>query len=165
MSSPLQLFTDFARELQKPHSFGDLLQLVAERCATLMDTPRATIRLLDPSGTRLLAVVRIEKLRKHGYRIALDDLGAGYAGLNSLALLQPDFVKLDMALIRGIHEKSSSRRLVKHLLEFCNGERIPVIAEGVETQAEHDMVVEIGCPFLQGNFLSPPGPAFPAVRS
>ena len=105
----------------------------------------------------------IAKLRNHGYRVALDDLGAGYAGLNSLALLAPDFVKLDMALIRGIHEKSSSRRLVKHLLEFCNGERIPVIAEGVETQAEHDMVVELGCPYIQGNFLSPPAPAFPTI--
>jgi len=101
------------------------------------------------------------KLRAQGYRIALDDLGAGYAGLNSLALLQPDFVKLDMALIRGIHEKSSSRRLVKHLLEFCAGEAIPVIAEGVETEQEHAIVREIGCPLLQGNYLAPPGPAFP----
>jgi diguanylate cyclase (GGDEF)-like protein len=102
----------------------------------------------------------IAKLRKHGYRIALDDLGAGYAGLNSLALLAPDFVKLDMSLIRGIHEKNSSRRLVKHLLEFCAGEQIPVIAEGVETAEEHDKVREIGCPLLQGNYLAPPGPAF-----
>jgi EAL domain-containing protein (putative c-di-GMP-specific phosphodiesterase class I) len=103
----------------------------------------------------------LTKLRAHGYRIALDDLGAGYAGLNSLALLQPDFVKLDMALIRGIHEKSSSRRLVKHLLEFCAGEAIPVIAEGVETEHEHAIVREIGCPLLQGNYLAAPGPAFP----
>jgi len=103
----------------------------------------------------------IAALREHGYRIALDDLGAGYAGLNSLALLQPDFVKLDMALIRGIHEKSSSRRLVKHLLEFCMGENIPVIAEGVETEAEHDKVRELGCPLLQGNYLARPGMPFP----
>ncbi|MCA9618602.1 MAG: EAL domain-containing protein, partial [Myxococcales bacterium] len=107
----------------------------------------------------------IRKLRAHGYRIALDDLGAGYAGLNSLALLQPDFVKLDMALIRGIHEKSSSRRLVKHLLEFCAGESIPVIAEGVESEQEFRMVREIGCPLVQGNFLAAPGPAFPPIAT
>lgn len=107
----------------------------------------------------------LTKLRAHGYRIALDDLGAGYAGLNSLALLQPDFVKLDMALIRGIHEKSSSRRLVKHLLEFCAGEAIPVIAEGVETEQEHAIVREIGCPLMQGNYLAAPGPAFPKPRT
>jgi diguanylate cyclase (GGDEF)-like protein len=107
----------------------------------------------------------LDKLRAHGYRIALDDLGAGYAGLNSLALLQPDFVKLDMALIRGIHEKSSSRRLVKHLLEFCAGESIPVIAEGVETDQEHAIVRDIGCPLIQGNYLAEPGPAFPDVAT
>ena len=103
----------------------------------------------------------IAKLRARGCRIALDDLGAGYAGLNSLAQLSPDFVKLDMALIRRIHDKSATRRLVKHILEFCSGEQIPVISEGVETQEEHDKVRELGCPLMQGNFLSPPGPRFP----
>jgi len=102
----------------------------------------------------------IKALRERGCRIALDDLGAGYAGLNSLAQLQPDFVKLDMALIRRIHTKSSNRRLVKHILEFCSGEKIPVISEGVETEAEHDMVREIGCPMMQGDYLASPGPAF-----
>lgn len=106
----------------------------------------------------------IAKLRERGCRIALDDLGAGYAGLNSLSQLVPDFVKLDMALVRRIHDKSATRRLVKHILEFCSGEDIPVISEGVETQDEHDKVLEIGCPLMQGNFLSPPGPAFPEVR-
>lgn len=102
----------------------------------------------------------IATLRERGCRIALDDLGAGYAGLNSLAQLAPDFVKLDMALVRRIHTKSSTRRLVKHILEFCSGEDIPVISEGVETSEEHDMVREIGCPLMQGDFLASPGPAF-----
>ncbi|MBI4705908.1 MAG: EAL domain-containing protein, partial [Deltaproteobacteria bacterium] len=105
----------------------------------------------------------IGALREHGCRIALDDLGAGYAGLNSLSQLQPDFVKLDMALVRRIHAKSSTRRLVKHILEFCSGEQIPVIAEGVETAEERAMVNEMGCPLMQGDFLARPGPAFPAV--
>ncbi len=103
----------------------------------------------------------ITALRGHGARIALDDLGAGYAGLNSLAQLQPDFVKLDMALIRRIHTKRATRRLVKHILEFCSGEDIPVISEGVETAEEHDMVRKIGCPLMQGDFLAKPGPPFP----
>jgi diguanylate cyclase (GGDEF)-like protein len=107
----------------------------------------------------------IAQLREHGCRIALDDLGAGYAGLNSLAQLQPDYVKLDMALVRRIHTKSATRRLVKHILEFCMGENIPVISEGVETEEEHDMVREIGCPLMQGDFLAPPGPAFPTLRA
>jgi diguanylate cyclase (GGDEF)-like protein len=102
----------------------------------------------------------IASLRERGCRIALDDLGAGYAGLNSLAQLGPDFVKLDMALVRRIHTKSTTRRLVKHILEFCSGEDIPVISEGVETSEEHDMVREIGCPMMQGEFLASPGPPF-----
>ncbi len=106
----------------------------------------------------------IASLREHGCRIALDDLGAGYAGLNSLAQLQPDFVKLDMALIRRIHTKSSTRRLVKHILEYCSAEHIPVISEGVETAEEHDMVQRIGCPLMQGDFVAAPGPAFPVVK-
>lgn len=105
----------------------------------------------------------IGALRECGCRIALDDLGAGYAGLNSLAQLAPDFVKLDMALIRRIHTKSSTRRLVKHILEFCAGENIPVISEGVETAEEHDMVRDIGCPYMQGDYLAKPGPPFVAL--
>ena len=107
----------------------------------------------------------IDRLRDHGCRIALDDLGSGYAGLNSLAQLQPDFVKLDMALIRRIHVKSSTRRLVKHILEFCRGEEIPVISEGVETAEEFAEVRAIGCPFVQGDYIAAPGPPFPSTRS
>ena len=115
----------------------------------------------DYEGAREL----IAELRSEGFRIALDDLGAGYAGLNSLAQLQPDFVKLDMALIRRIHEKGSTRRLVKHILEYCAAEKIPVISEGVESAEEHDMVQRIGCPYMQGDFIASPGPAFPEVKA
>ncbi|MEM6790460.1 MAG: EAL domain-containing protein [Myxococcota bacterium] len=124
--------------------------------------PRIVFEITETAAIEDYDRVRrvIVALRERGCRIALDDLGAGYAGLNSLAQLQPDFVKLDMALIRRIHTKSSTRRLVKHILEFCSGEAIPVISEGVETEAEHDMVREIGCPLMQGDYLAAPGPAF-----
>jgi len=105
----------------------------------------------------------IARLRQRGCRIALDDLGSGYAGLNALAQLQPDFVKLDMALVRRIDTKSATRRLVKHILEYCAGEGIPVISEGVETAEEHDMVRHIGSPLLQGDFIASPAPPFVEV--
>jgi diguanylate cyclase (GGDEF)-like protein len=126
--------------------------------------PRLVLEITETAAIEDYDRVRrvIGRLREHGCRIALDDLGSGYAGLNSLAQLQPDFVKLDMALIRRIHTKNSTRRLVKHILEFCTGEDIPVISEGVETAEEHDMVREIGCPLMQGDFLGKPGPAFAA---
>ena len=102
----------------------------------------------------------LDRLREYGCRIALDDLGAGYAGLNSLAQLQPDYVKLDMALVRRINVKSATRRLVKLILEFCGGEQIPVISEGVETEAELAEVTALGCPLVQGSLLASPSPAF-----
>jgi len=102
----------------------------------------------------------IETMQAKGYRIALDDLGAGYQGLNSLALLRPDFVKLDMELIRSITHDSRQARLVKHILEFAVGEGMEVIAEGVETDEECRVVRELGCPLIQGYFFARPGPAF-----
>lgn len=104
-------------------------------------------------------------LRSQGYRLALDDLGAGYAGLNSLAVLEPNFVKLDMALIRRIHEDSSAARLIKHILEFADGEGMRVVAEGVETREELDVVTRLGCPLAQGYFFARPGPPFPTVSA
>ena len=145
------------RELDPALLHEDVVRRWARRCVFEI-TETAAIEDYD----RVRAV--IATLRESGCRIALDDLGSGYAGLNSLAQLQPDFVKLDIALIRRIHTKSSTRRLVKHILEFCSAESIPVISEGVETAEEHDMVRQIGCPLMQGDYLAPPGPAFPAVR-
>lgn len=147
-----------------PRELNDVALLSEELLAIAAD--RVVFEITETAAIEDYERVRnvIVKLREKGCRIALDDLGAGYAGLNSLAQLVPDFVKLDMALIRRIHDKSATRRLVKHILEFCSGEEIPVISEGVETQEEYDKVREIGCPMMQGNFLAPPGPAFPTVR-
>jgi diguanylate cyclase (GGDEF)-like protein len=102
----------------------------------------------------------IDRLRGHGFRIALDDVGSGYSGLNCLALLGPDFVKIDMAMVRGIATNPRSARLIRHLLEFARGEGMPVIAEGVETAAERDAVLELGVPYLQGYLFGRPQPPF-----
>ncbi len=99
----------------------------------------------------------VKALKERGYRVALDDLGAGYSGLNSLAQLEPDFVKLDMELVWGI-EDSRTARLVRHVLEFANGEGIEVVAEGVETEGQRNALVALGCPLLQGYLLSRPKP-------
>jgi diguanylate cyclase (GGDEF)-like protein len=106
----------------------------------------------------------IERLQEAGFRVAVDDLGAGYAGLNSLALLKPDFVKLDMALVRGIESNNSVARLIQHIIDFTSGEGMLVVAEGVETAKERDVVAELGCPLMQGYFFAKPGPPFPEVQ-
>jgi EAL domain-containing protein (putative c-di-GMP-specific phosphodiesterase class I)/CheY-like chemotaxis protein len=106
---------------------------------------------------------RIATLRSLGYRIAVDDLGAGYAALSSLASLQPEVVKLDMSLVRDVDQEPIKQRLVASLQTLGAPLGITVIAEGVETMAERDTLVEIGCDLFQGYLFAQPGRDFPDV--
>jgi EAL domain-containing protein (putative c-di-GMP-specific phosphodiesterase class I) len=115
---------------------------------------------LEP-GPEVASIVA--QLREFGYAIAVDDLGAGYAGLTSFAALEPDIVKIDMNLIRGIHDSSIKRRLVRSVVELCADLGVLVVAEGIETREERDACVRLGCDLLQGFAIARPGPAFPAV--
>ncbi len=99
---------------------------------------------------------RIKRLRSLGYRIAIDDLGAGYAGLTSFAALEPDLVKLDMALVRGADLEPFKRKLIQSITTLCKELAILVVAEGVETEAERRTMVELGCDLLQGYLLGRP---------
>ena len=101
---------------------------------------------------------RISRLRALGYRIAVDDFGAGYAALNSFASLHPDVAKLDMALVRGVDRDPYRRRLVASVNAMCRDLGILVVAEGIETEAEKAAVVELGCDLLQGFLIGPPQP-------
>jgi EAL domain-containing protein (putative c-di-GMP-specific phosphodiesterase class I) len=99
---------------------------------------------------------RLARLRDVGYRIAIDDLGAGYAGLNSFATLEPEFVKFDMALVRGIDKSPVKRRLMRVMSGLCHDMGMQVVAEGIETVEERDTVLELGCDLLQGYLLGRP---------
>jgi EAL domain-containing protein (putative c-di-GMP-specific phosphodiesterase class I) len=103
----------------------------------------------------------IAQLRKCGYRIAIDDLGAGYSGLSSFAELEPEFVKFDMSLVREIDKRATKQRLVAAISAMCKGIGTRVVAEGVETEAERATLIELGCELLQGHLFARPGPAFP----
>jgi EAL domain-containing protein (putative c-di-GMP-specific phosphodiesterase class I) len=104
---------------------------------------------------------RVRDLRALGYRIAVDDLGAGYAGLNYLAMLEPDVVKLDIGLVRDIHKIPVKRKLVGSMIGLCRDLGIVVVAEGVETVEERDVLVELQCDLLQGFLFARPGKPFP----
>ncbi len=107
---------------------------------------------------------RIEHLRRLGYKIAVDDLGEGYSGLNSFADLEPDAVKLDMSLIRGIERTPTKRRMVHALASLCRELGTPLVAEGVETQAELDILIDLGADWLQGFLFARPDYPFPVPR-
>jgi EAL domain-containing protein (putative c-di-GMP-specific phosphodiesterase class I)/CheY-like chemotaxis protein len=104
---------------------------------------------------------RVRELRELGFRIAIDDLGAGYAGLTSFALLEPDIVKLDMALVRSIDKKPVQQKLVSSMTSLCKSMGMLVVAEGIETCEERDALIGLGCDLLQGYLFARPGPPFP----
>jgi EAL domain-containing protein (putative c-di-GMP-specific phosphodiesterase class I) len=101
---------------------------------------------------------RVERLRALGYRIALDDLGAGQAGLGSFNRLEPEFVKLDLSLVRAVHRDASKRNIVRSLSRVCHDMGKSVIAEGVETEDERGALIEAGCDLLQGYLFGRPAP-------
>lgn len=108
---------------------------------------------------------RMAKLRALGYRIAIDDLGAGYAGLAAFAQIEPDVVKLDMSLVRCVDRQQTKRKVVESMTRLCRDLGAMVVAEGVETASERDTLREIGCDLLQGYLFAKPGPAFPQVST
>lgn len=101
---------------------------------------------------------RLGRLRALGYRVAIDDLGEGYAGLTSLARVEPEFVKLDMSLVRGVDRSPVARHIVRSTLRLCRELRCHVIAEGVETTAEREALLSMGCDLLQGYLFGRPLP-------
>ncbi|WP_215782215.1 EAL domain-containing protein [Paludibacterium sp. B53371] len=94
--------------------------------------------------------------RRIGFLTAIDDFGAGYAGLNLLADFQPDIIKLDMGLIRGIDQHKNRRVIVSAVAGLCAELGIKLIAEGVETRGELACLRDLGIELIQGYLLSRP---------
>jgi EAL domain-containing protein (putative c-di-GMP-specific phosphodiesterase class I)/CheY-like chemotaxis protein len=104
---------------------------------------------------------RVQALRSLGFKIAIDDLGTGYAGLASFTQLQPDIAKLDMSLVRDIDVSSQKRSIVKSMIAVCRDDLgVQVICEGVETRAERDTLEELGSGTLQGHLFGRPASGF-----
>jgi EAL domain-containing protein (putative c-di-GMP-specific phosphodiesterase class I) len=93
---------------------------------------------------------RIKALRRLGFRLAVDDLGSGYAGLTSFASLEPDFVKLDRGLVADIDSQPIKRKLVSSITAVSRDMGIAVVAEGIETAGERSVVTDLGCDLMQG---------------
>lgn len=114
---------------------------------------------------------RIRDLKTCGFRIAIDDVGAGYAGLSSFSMLEPDLIKFDVALVRDVDHALGKRCVMRSMITVCRELGIEVVAEGVETRAELDTLLDLGCDVLQGYLFARPtakipenGVAFPVSR-
>jgi EAL domain-containing protein (putative c-di-GMP-specific phosphodiesterase class I) len=102
-----------------------------------------------------------EEYRRFGFSTAIDDFGAGYAGLNLLAEYQPDIIKIDMDLIRNIDQNPPRQSIVKGIVAICRDLGIRMVVEGVETKAERDFLYGIGVQLMQGYLFCKP--AFQAL--
>lgn len=97
--------------------------------------------------------------RRAGFRVALDDLGAGWSTLNLVHRLLPDFIKLDRELIRGVQDHPVKALIAAKLLEIGRGMGIGTIVEGIEEEAELSWVRDHGADFVQGFLMGEPAPA------
>lgn len=103
----------------------------------------------------------LREYKRCGFKTAIDDFGAGYAGLSLLADFQPDLIKLDMGLVRNVDADRARCTIVRSLVLTCREMNIQVIAEGVETTAERDALRDAGIHLMQGYLFA--RPAFQAM--
>ena len=98
----------------------------------------------------------VREYQRMGFLTALDDFGAGYAGLTLLAKFQPDLIKVDMELIRGIGTEPAKQIIIAGIIAVAEALHISILAEGVETETEARVLLEAGIPLQQGYFFAKP---------
>ncbi len=182
-----------AEKLGRLHDLGRAIRKAVAGIAAEMTTPKLFVNLhtLDLNDEELLSSeaplskfarnvvleiteraslddigdlqLRLKTLREMGYHIALDDLGAGYAGLTSLAQLQPEVVKLDMSLVRDVDKDITKQRLIGTMATLSKEMNMAVVVEGVETIGERDALLNLNCDLFQGYLFAKPAKPFPAV--
>jgi EAL domain-containing protein (putative c-di-GMP-specific phosphodiesterase class I)/GGDEF domain-containing protein len=136
-----------------PHDFDDpafSIEAVDPRRVVIEITERTAIT--DYPKFREV----LQSFRARGYRFAVDDAGSGYAGLGSIANLEPDFIKLDISLINAIDTNFIKQNLVETMVNFAREQGTMVIAEGVERPEELETVRRLGVPLVQGFLLHRP---------
>lgn len=140
------------------------------RCARPDSVLAAAVRAGITPERLVLEIVESEAIRDHtsfllavdafrtaGLRVAIDDFGAGYAGLTLLAELQPDIIKLDMGLVRGIDHRGPRQAIARGIVRTCLDLGIDLVAEGVETPGELAWCRAEGIELFQGNLIAEPG--------
>lgn len=99
---------------------------------------------------------KTEAVRRWNCLLALDDYGTGYSNETTLVRIEPNIVKMDLTLVRDIHTNKNQQAIAKNLIDYCHPRSILVLAEGVETQAELEYLMEIGVDLFQGYYLARP---------
>ena len=154
-------FTDVAinvtaRHLADPGFAQSLIDdLVAHRaCAGALQLEVAERVLMEASNS---AMTGLTVLRDAGVKVGLDDFGTGYSSLSYLRLFPLDFVKIDQSFIRDLGREGTERAIVASIIELSHALGLQVVAEGVETPAQRDHLVSLGCDRAQGFWFARPG--------
>lgn len=133
-----------------------------ERNPLLPIASRVVFELTEQADTSQIDTLPmlIQELRSRGYRVAVDDLGAGYSGLSVLAAIEPEFIKIDMSIIRGVDASRTKQRLIRSMVSLARELDARVICEGVETEQEASALRSLGADWLQGYYFGRPAAAF-----
>ena len=118
--------------------------------------PEVTESAYSDNTSQIIDV--IGDLRRHGFQVEMDDFGSGYSSLNMLSDMPFDILKMDMRFVKNIEESETDMRLVKLILDIARYLDVVVVAEGVETQGQLDLLQQGGCDLVQGYYFSRPLP-------
>lgn len=119
---------------------------------------RLVVEITESDYSREMALYKEALVRRWGARLAIDDFGSGYNGETSLLDYRADFVKLDMGIVRDIDQVKDRWDIARNLISFAHDRRILVVAEGVETEAELQTLIDLGVDYLQGYLVGRPSP-------
>ena len=108
------------------------------------------------NASQLLDVVH--RLREMGFEIEMDDFGSGYSSLNMISAMPLDVLKMDMKFIKNIEHNAKDFRLVELVMDIAKYLKVPVVAEGVETENQMRLLKEADCDLVQGYYFSRPLP-------
>lgn len=166
MNSPARLSINFLpNAVYSPQACIQLTLKTASACAMPLD--RLIFEFTESEHMASADHVEqiIETYKRMGFAVALDDFGAGYAGLDLFARFRPDMIKLDMDLVRGIDADTRRRAIVGGIMAMCNELDTLVIAEGIETEEEARALRGLGIRYMQGFHFARPGfEHLPAVQ-
>jgi EAL domain-containing protein (putative c-di-GMP-specific phosphodiesterase class I) len=114
--------------------------------------------MTEHSAIRDYGAIRnaLEGFRRRGFRLAMDDVGSGYSGLQAIAEISPDFIKIDMSLVRDVHRHPIKHELISTIRRFSDSTGISMIAEGVEAPDELDSLLASGVRCAQGFLFARP---------
>ncbi len=158
MGSGQVLFTNL-----EPDSFYDPIlrdrKFLDELDEAGLEPGRLVLELTEHAAVKDFSAMRrvLSEVRSLGYRLALDDVGSGYAGLQAIAEIRPDYLKVDMTLVRDVHKNPIKRELISTICRFADSTEVTLVAEGVEQHEELESLVAAGVRCAQGFLFARPG--------